>query len=354
MTALPTSRVADPRTAPALRWGFVGTGYAATMLVSDLRARTDQRLVACFSRGREGAEQFAQQWGFERVAGSLEELLAADDIDIVYVATPHNDHHPHALAAIVAGKPVLVEKAFTQTAWQAREIVEAAQQAGVACMEAMWTRFTPRHDIVRQLLDDGALGEIEVVTADHGQWFGDTSHRLHDPQRAGGALLDLGVYPVSFTHFVLGTPGRITARGSLTEAGVDRQVTGIFDDYASTPAQAIVHTTLAAATPVRAAIVGDQARVELDHFFNNGPVVVVPRGGDRVVTDLRGWQAEAGLSFQAAHFAALVAAGATESAVMPHAESIAVMQTLDELRDQVGAVLPGDERAVSRRDLLGL
>lgn len=193
------------------------------------------------------------------------------------------------------------------------------------------------------------------MNADHGQYFpDDPSHRLHDPSPAGGALLDLGVYPVSFAHFVLGTPGRVTARGTLTPAGVDRQVTGILDHYPDSLAQAVVNTTLAASTRVQATVVGSEARIELDHFYGAGQVAVRSREGELVLSELTGWERDAGMSLQAAHFAMLVASGAQASAVMSPAESVAVMETLDELRRQVECELPGDVQEISRRALLGL
>ena len=223
-------------------------------------------------------------------------------------------------------------------------LIRAARAAGLACLEAMWTRFLPRTDIVRQLLADGALGDVESVVADHGQYFEpDTSSRLFAPELAGGALLDLGIYPVSYAAFVLGRPGRVTARGTLTDTGVDRQVAAVLEGY-DTPAHAIVHTTLAARTPTAATISGPDARVELDgSFYAPGSVRLVTREGDVAESPQPAITGSDGLCHEASHLAQLVADGATESPLLGLDETVAIMQTLDEIRRQVGVRYPGED-----------
>ena len=175
-------------------------------------------------------------------------MLADPSVQIVYVASPHSEHFKQASMAIEAGKHVLIEKAFTRNAGEAWQLAHAAQAAGVTLMEAMWTRFLPHTDVVRQLLADGTLGELETLIADHGQALGpDKAPRLHDPALAGGALLDLGIYPISYAVFALGLPGRVQAVGTLTPTGVDSQVSILMDGFARHPrAQALLSTTLAA------------------------------------------------------------------------------------------------------------
>lgn len=344
-SSLPTSRVPDPAGAPALRWGVLAPGRIAAKTVDAVARHTRQRVVACGSRSLERAQQFAHEHGIERPYGSYAELLADPDVDAVYVASPHSHHAELALQVIDAGKHVLVEKAFTRNAAEARQVVEAARSAGVTCMEAMWTRFLPRTDIVSQLLADGALGDVTTFLADHGQYMAfHPASRLFDPALAGGALLDLGVYPVSYARFVFGAqPGRIQATGTLTETGVDAQVTALFDHYPGSDAHAIVTTTLAARTPCTAAICGTLARVELDgSFYNPGTVRFVTR--DKVPTESGppAIAASDGLCHQVAHFATLVAEGRRESPLLPLDETVAVMETLDELRAQVGVRYPGE------------
>lgn len=342
---LPTPRTPDPMSAPPLRWGVLGPGGIANALVTALHTHTQQRLVAVGSRNQERAAQFAARFGADRAYGSYEQLVADPEVDVVYVATPHSEHMANALLAIAAGKHVLVEKAFTRNASEARKVLDAARAAGVSVLEAMWTRFLPHIDVVRQLLADGALGDVETVFADHGQWFAeDPEFRLFDPAKAGGAMLDLGVYPVSFTNFVLGAPGRALARGTKAFTGVDRQITGILDEYPGNPyAQAIISTTLAAKTPTVGLISGGLARIELPGaFYGPQRVRFITRDGQVGESDEPEIRDHLGLCYEAAHLATMVVEGKPESDLLPWADTLAVMETMDELRRQVGVVLPGE------------
>ena len=343
-SSLPPSRVPDPREAPPLRWGVLAPGWIATAMVGSLQRHTDQRVVAVGSRSAERAGAFASRFGVDRVHASYEALVADPEVDAVYVASPHSEHREHALMAIAAGKHVLVEKAFTRNAAEAREVVDAARAAGVTLVEAMWTRFLPRTDVVRQLLADGALGDLETVSADHGQFFPDNPvSRLFDPALAGGALLDLGIYPVSYASFVLGAPGRVTAVGEKAFTGVDRQVAMVLDGYGERPVQAVLHTTMKGRTPTVAVITGSEARIELPgDFYTPGVVRLVGEHGvvaEAEVAPIRGHE---GLCYEAAHLAGLVAEGRVESPLLGWDETISIMETLDEVRRQVGVRYPGE------------
>ena len=340
--SLPLPRIPDPSEAPPLNWGVLAPGGIAATMVEALQRYTRQRVVAVGSRSAGRADAFARRFGIERAHGSYEALVADPAVDAVYIASPHSHHRDHALLAIAAGKHVLVEKAFTRNAAEAREVVDAARSAGVACVEAMWTRFLPTTDIVRRLLADGALGEVETVTADHGQWFAvDPTSRLFAPDLAGGALLDLGIYPVSYASFVLGERASVTARGSLTDLGVDRQVAAVLTHGSG--AHALVSTTLAARTPTVAAISGSRARIELDGpFYTPGVVRLVTCDGDVTESEPPAIQGHLGLCFEASHLAQLVADGATESPLLPLEETVSIMETLDEIRAQVGVRYPGE------------
>ncbi|AKT51248.1 Gfo/Idh/MocA family protein [Arsenicicoccus sp. oral taxon 190] len=341
-TALPTSRIPDPAEAPPLRWGVIGPGGIARAFADGLHTHTRSRIVAVGSRSQERAEAYAAEVGGATAYDSYAAVAADPQVDAVYVASPHSEHHEHALLAIAGGKHVLVEKAFTRTAAQAQEVVDAARAAGVTCMEAMWTRFLPQSDVIRQLLADGVLGEVETVLADHGQWFEqDRSSRLFAPELAGGSLLDLGIYPVSFALGLLGLPGRVTAVGTTAFTGVERQVSLILDGFDREPAaHAVLSTTLAAKTPTIASVSGSRARVELDgDFYQPGRVRLVSRDGDVVEGPAPVVTGHQGLCYEAAHFAGLVAQGAPESPLLPLDETVAIMSVLDEVRRQVGVPL---------------
>ncbi|WP_198928301.1 Gfo/Idh/MocA family protein [Tessaracoccus sp. ZS01] len=334
MITLPTSRVPDPMTAPPLRWGVLGTGWIADRFFDAAHRHTQQRLAAVGSRTQAKADEFAARFEAPRAYDSYEALVADPDIDVVYVATPHSEHLANAKLAVEAGKHVLVEKAFTQTGAEARELLDAARAAGVAVMEAMWTRFIPHMDVLRQLLADGALGEIETVFADHGQWFtDDPKSRLFDPATAGGAMLDLGVYPVSFMHFALGTPGRALSLGTRAFTGVDRQISAVFDGFeAHLGANALITTTCKALTPTRAFIAGTKATVDIPTFFY-GPQQFTLRtvDGETQLSDEPTLTDHAGLAYEAAHFASMVTEGRTESELLPWHETMAVMDTMEQL-----------------------
>lgn len=334
MALIPASRVPDPMAAPPLRWGFSAPGGIADKMAQTMHANSRQRVVAVASRSQQRAEAFAREHDVDRAYDDLAAMCADPTVDAVYVASPHSGHLEQSLVAIAAGKHVLVEKAFTVDAAQARELVAAARGAGVACMEAMWTRFLPGTDVVRQLLADGALGEIEAVYADHGQWFAyDPQHRLFNPDLAGGALLDLGIYPVSFAAFVLGTDVQLRASGRPAPTGVDGHVSIVATQGDST---AVLATTLFARTPTTASISGTQARLEFAaDFYTPTPVTFIDRDGATSTIDPGPLNRHEGLVYEAAHFAQLVADGRTESPLLPLDETVAIMGLLDEIRSQL-------------------
>jgi predicted dehydrogenase len=317
-----------------LRWGILGTGGIAQTFASDLRLTESGVVSAVGSRSQGSADRFANAFGVEGRHPSYESLVADPSVDVVYVATPHPMHRDNAILALRAGKPVLVEKPFAMNAVQAAEIVEVAREQGLFAMEAMWTRFLPHIAIVRDWLAQGTLGEIVTVTADHGQWFApDAGFRLFAPELGGGALLDLGVYPVSFASMVLGTPNRIAAIIDPAFTGVDAQTSMVFG-YAS-GAQAVLACTLRAKSPTRASIVGTEARIEIDgDFYAPAAVTLVPRHGEP--TRIGSTHEGRGLRHQADEVARRLAAGDLESPLMPLDESISIMQTMDVVLVQAG------------------
>jgi predicted dehydrogenase len=299
-------------------------------------------VVAAGSRSLERAQAFAAEFGVERAYGSYESLVDDPEVDAVYIASPHSQHHEHALLALSAGKPVLVEKAFTRNAAEAVEVVEAARAKGLLAVEAMWTRFLPHLDVVRRALEEELLGEVRAVGADHGQLlYPDGPRRLADPALAGGALLDLGIYPVSFAHLAIGAFTDVQATGTLAETGVDASET-----IAVTGPQGAIGTlssTMLAMTPCAASISGTTARLEIDGRFYQPNVVRLldPDGGeiDRYEPPSR----EHGLAYEAAEFARLLTAGKTESDLLPLDETVRIMHVLDEVRRQLGVRFQGED-----------
>jgi predicted dehydrogenase len=340
-SSLPISRVPDPATAPPVRWGILATGGIARSFVTALAAHTTQQVVAVGSRSAERAQAFAAEHGIARAHGSYAALVDDPEVDVIYVATPHSEHRANALAAIAAGKHVLVEKSFTRNAAEAAQVFDAARAAGVFAMEAMWARFLPQTDVLRQLIADGVLGDIAVVAADHGQYFDpDPAHRLFNPELAGGAMLDLGIYPVSFAAMVLGPPEAVTATGTVTGTGVDAQVSMVLDKGA---AQAVLYTTLLAATPTTASVTGTLARAELSgRFYAPGTLTVTSRDGTSLVRERDAITGSHGLCYEAAEVARCVTAGRRESRSLGWGETLSIMRTMDEVRRQIGVTLPGE------------
>ena len=321
-----------------IRWGIIGAGGIATKFCDDLSLLGDHEVVAVGTRSPGTADAFAERFGVSRVHVSYADLAADDAVDVVYVATPHPGHHDAAMLAIEAGKGVLVEKPFTMDAAEARALVDTARARGTFLMEAMWTRYLPVMVAVRELLDAGRLGDLVSVTADLGMWFEpDSTHRLFAPGLGGGALLDLGIYPVSFASMVLGTPRQVTAVSDRAFTGVDRQTSMVLRDDAGR--HAVLTTTLAAATTARGAIIGTDARIEIDsQFFRSKGFVVIDRDGtpERVERPFEG----NGLRFEAAEVGRCLREGLTESPLLPLDETVSILGTMDEIRRQIGLTYP--------------
>ncbi len=323
-----------------LRWGVIATGGIAARFVSDLELVPDATVVAVGSRSWERASAFAAEFAIQRPHASYLDLVSDEDVDVVYVATPHGQHHDAAKLALQAGKPVLCEKAFTVNARQAADLVSTARRQRLFLMEAMWTRFLPHVARIRELIAAGALGDVRAVFADHGQWFTpDPAHRLFDPELGGGALLDLGVYPLSFASMVLGAPTSVRSVTTKAFTGVDA-ADSIALGYAD-GRQAAVHCTLQARTPTTAAIVGTEARIEVHGSFYR-PTSFDLVGRDRGVEHFSFTHTGHGLRHQAVEVARCLREGLTESPLMPLDETVSIMQTMDEVRAQAGIVLPGD------------
>ena len=250
-----------------LRWGILGTGFIAGLQTQDL-IENGFTVQAVGSRTLESGRRFAEKFAIPTAHDSYEALVADPDVDIVYIATPHPFHHANALLALKAGKHVLVEKSFTINAREAQELVALAESRGPVALEAMWSRFLPHMIRLREVIQEGTLGEVRKVVASHNQNLPkDPAHRLNDPALGGGALLDLGVYPVSFAFDILGAPERIRASAAMTATGVDRQTAAIFE-YPDGQ-QAILDCALDTASNNRASIIGTEGWIDIEPTWYN-------------------------------------------------------------------------------------
>jgi predicted dehydrogenase len=323
-------------TGDTFRWGIMGTGNIAGKFATDVRLSADCRVVAVGSRTLEQAKRFAGQYGIGHAFGSYRQLAECAEVDAVYVAVANPVHHPAALLAIEAGKAVLVEKPFTIDLAEAESLVEAARARRVFLMEGMWTRCLPHMRHIHEILAEGRLGEIRMVTAEHGIWFPkDAAHRIYRPELAGGALMDLGVYVLSLASMVLGSPEGVTARSSFAFTGVDSQ-TEIILGYPG-GARAVLATSIEAQMGNRAAIVGRDARLEIDGtWYRPTSITVTARSGEAERYDHP--DVGNGLRHEADEVARCVRAGLLETPVLPLEETLQVMATMDEVRRTIGLV----------------
>ena len=309
------------------RWGILGTGGIAQLFTSDLLL-TGHAVTAVGSRTRESAERFAALFELPAAHASYESLVADPSVDLVYVATPHPFHYPNARLALEAGKHVLVEKPFTLNAVQAQQLVSLAADRGLLALEAMWTRWLPHMTRLREIVAAGTIGEVRSMSADHTQKLpDDPGHRLNALELGGGALLDLGVYPVSFASMVLGPPDRIVAISDPAFTGVDAQTSMLFS-Y-SGGAQAVLTCTLSAKSPTRAAIVGTEGRIEIDgdDFYAPNSFTLIPRIGEPTRFEIP--HEGHGLRHQADEVARCLRAGLLESPLLPLDETVSIMRTID-------------------------
>lgn len=317
----------------------MGTGWIAERFVASLQAHSSQQVVAVGSRSDGTAADFARRFRLDRAHGSYQDLVDDPGVDVVYIATPHNAHLQGALLALGAGKHTLVEKPLALDAAEAREIAAAAAAANLFCMEAHWTSFLPKYDVLRQLLDAGAVGEVVAVVANFGEWF-PPQHRIFRPDLAGGPMLDLGTYLVSLVVEVLGSrPDVVLARSTPLDSGVKGQTTMAMT-YGHR--QAVLHTTILANTPTDASIAGTEATITIDGpFYQPGGFTLTSVDGSRSSRyDEPQHAHKGGLHFQAAEVARRISEGQLQSPLRPLARSIETLKVMDEVRRQTHDDVP--------------
>jgi len=324
-----------------LRWGILATGGIAHAFTNDLTLN-GFTVKAVGSRSQAAADTFAAEFDIPNAHGSYEALAADPEVDVVYVSTPHPLHAANARLMLEAGKHVLVEKPFTLNAAEAREIADLAAARGLLVLEAMWTRYLPHMIRVREIIAEGTLGEVRSLIADHTQKLpDDPAHRINALELGGGALLDLGIYPISFAWDVLGAPLSIAASARLGDAGSDTEVATVMAHESGA-----ISTSLSAsraAGPNTATVIGTEARIEIDRVWYSATSfrVVGPDGAVREEyrSDIDG----RGMQYQALAAERVIGEGRTDSDILPIDETIAIMETLDEIRELVGVRYPGEE-----------
>lgn len=321
-----------------LRWGIAGPGWIGAQMTDALASLPDASVVAVGSRSPQRAEAFATEHGIPHAHGSYEALFADDDVDIVYVAGPHSTHRDLTIGALEADRHVVCEKPLALDAHEAQQMAAAARSADRFLMEAMWTWFLPPILDIRARIAAGEIGRIRALQADFALRVTDESGRHRDPALGGGGLLDLGIYPVSLGHLLLGVPERVVALGEVGATGVDTNLGAVLEHAGG--ALTVLYTGLDGASGGRAEIVGTEGTIRLaSPFWCTTAFTVDRHDGHPERVEMN----HGGLAHEATHAMRRIRAGERESDTIPLAASIAVMRTLDEIRRQVhGRAAPDD------------
>jgi predicted dehydrogenase len=326
-----------------IRWGILGTGKIAKAFAEALRATPDAKLAAVASRTVDSATKFGQEYGAERFHGSYQALADDSEVDVIYIGTPHPMHHENALMSLNGGKAVLVEKSFTMNRRQAEDIINLARAKKLFVMEAMWTRFMPAVVEAKRIVDSGEIGVPANVTADFG-FNADVGpeHRLFAPELGGGALLDLGIYPLSMSSFFLGAVTGVKAQAEMAPTGVDMQTAFTLSHQGGGVSSCAC--SLRSRTPTELTVSGSKGFVRLhDRFHNTETITVtVVNGTSRDERTLNLPRSGNGYTHEAQEVGRCIRAGLIESPVMPHEETLSIMGTLDEIRAQIGLSYSAD------------
>ncbi len=323
--------------AEKIRWGIIGTGRIARLFAEGLGALLDAELVAVGSRSQANADDFAKQFNVPFRHTSYEALAHDARVDAVYIATPHSLHVENTLMALEAGKPVLCEKPFAINARQAESIIRTARAKGILVMEAMWTRFLPPIVRLREMLNEGIIGEVRTLEAGFGFQREKREGRLFDLALGGGALLDIGIYPVSLASMIFGPPTQITGLAEIGPTGVDEQAAIVLGHPQGQ--LAVLHNSIRVNTFQEASVTGTRGRIRLHRGWWKGSdmTLTLDQGGEEFLDfPFTG----NGYQFEAEAFMECLRAGELDNKIMPLDETLSIMKTLDTLRAQWGLKYP--------------
>ncbi len=324
-----------------IRWGILGPGRISGKFAACLTEAEGAELAAVGSRSLERAEKFASEFGFARAHGSYEALAADNGIDAVYIGTPHSFHREHTILCLKAGRHVLVEKPFAINASEAADMIAAARDEKRALMEAMWMRFMPSIVKVRELIAEGAIGDVRTVTADfgfHAEF--DPENRVFDPALGGGALLDVGIYPLSLAHMLLGEPETVEGTAHIGETGIDEESTAILRYDGGR--QAVLTMAVRLETPCEATIIGTEGSIRIPaKWWRSDRIYVSQEGRGERTIDLP--TTENGFIYQAEEFMVIIRGGRLESEIISLDESLSIMRTMDRIRESWGLKYPMEQ-----------
>ena len=323
-----------------IRWGILGTGAIAAAFATALRQVTDVTLFAVGSRSQTSADDFAQTHDVGRAFASYAELAADPDVDVVYIASPHTAHFEHTMLCLGAGKHVLCEKPFALNSTQTEQMVALAKHNGLFLMEAMWMRFIPLIIELRRRVDAGEIGQVRMIQADFGFRAPRNPHsRLFNPELAGGALLDLGIYPLAFSALLLGAPTEITSLANIGTTGVDEQSAYVLKHEGGE--LSVLASALRTQTSMSAWVYGTDGRIHLPKQFWRAKEMVLYRN-EMEPESIHLPYTGNGYQFEAQEVVDCLRAGKTESEIMPLRDSEALMGTMDTIRRQWGLTYPNE------------
>ena len=319
--------------------GIIGAGWIAGKMAMTLNQMEGVEAYAIASRSLDKAQAFANEWGIKKAYGSYEELVDDKEVDMVYIATPHSHHSQQALMCIEKGKPVLCEKAFTMNAKQAAEVLAKSKEKNVFVAEAIWTRYMPISLQLIDLVKNGAIGKPTMITANLGYPMVG-KERLMKPELAGGALLDVGIYPLNFAAMIFGDKVEKTiSTCTKLDTGVDAQssITQIFADGK----MASLTTSMLAHTDRMGVISGDGGCIIVDNI-NNPQHLTIEDKDFKIVAEYDAPKQISGYEYQVTAAIEAIRAGKIETPFMPHSETLRMMEMMDALRKEWGIKYPGE------------
>ncbi|NQV30749.1 MAG: Gfo/Idh/MocA family oxidoreductase [Candidatus Marinimicrobia bacterium] len=322
------------------KWGIIGTGRISNLFAEALKSLDTAQIHAVGSRFESSAISFADKWQVSKAYSSYADLYNDGDVEIVYIGTPHNLHFQNARDALSSGKHVLCEKPLTINAHQAKILVELARKNDLFLMEAMWNRFQPWYPVVKQLIEDGSLGDLNHFKADLSFPFEvGPEHRIFNPNLAGGSLLDLGIYPIALASLFLGKPTEVLSASHLYKTGVDDQVSMIFK-YAS-GATAELACSSRYLSKNNASLHGSKGFIEIHGMLIRPEKIThYQQGKDPIIIETP--YTSNGYQYEAQAVMDMLDVGAIEHPTMPLAETIEIMETMDIIRTQMGLSYPGE------------
>jgi len=326
-----------------IKWGILGTGRIAGIFAGDLQFAEGCELVAVGSRSQEGADKFGEKFNVKHRHASYEALVQNPGVDVIYIATPHSMHYENALLCINHNKAVLCEKAFAINTRQALEMINLAMEKKVFLMEALWTKFLPHFIKTQEMIQQGVLGDIRSVLANFGfKPVAPVNPRLFEPRLGGGTLMDIGIYNVFLATSILGKPDHINAVMTPASTGVDEQCSIVFRYKNGAMAQ--LFSTFQANLATDADICGSEGRVRLtSRFYEPSATIQYYKTWNEMETVPVREREGIGYQYEARHVNECLRQGLTESPIIPFAETIERMETLDKIRDIMGVRYPEDD-----------